>query len=363
MQVAEGPASSRTIAASVGFAFLAFVVTAGLLHATIRDPLHLHADIRSEKLVILDRLQGKVFSAAFGSSHVHNGFDPRVFDATLSGSPAATRTANLAVAGGSQSEQYVMAQQFLKQLQPPAQVGAPSQPCLVMLEMLAGVNFTNDHLVHPRAINIYDWRTTRLMTHFGSAQMGLVQRTGRIGYALVAMSLHYANVGMLSNEIFAPPLSEEILTSQTEDDRRGQWVGPASAAYQPTLKMMIRNAPRQPTILPGSLLDGNVLMVQQLASASAVNHVSFAYIVMPTLTDLTTGVDYPDHLTAQGPDGMLEVPIINLARADLYPELYKAQLWYDEAHLDETGARLGSRILAEQLKKWYAAHGGPTPCG
>jgi len=363
MQVAEGPASGRTIVASIGFAFVGFLVTAGILHATIRDPLHLHADIRSEKLFLLDQLHGKVFSAAFGSSHVHNGFDPRVFDATLAGSAAATRTANMAVAGGSQSEQYVMAQQFLKQLQSPAQVGAPSQPCVVMLELLAGVNFTNDHLVHPRAINIYDWRTTRLISHFGSAKMGLIQRTGRIGYALVAMSLHYANVGMLSNEIFAPPLNEETLTVQTENDRRGQWVGPASAAYQPTLKTMIRNAPRQPTISPGSLLEGNALMVQQLAAASAVRHVSFAYIVMPGLGDLTTGLDYPDQVMVPGPDGMLEVPIINLARADRFPELYKAELWYDEAHLDETGAQLGTRILAEQLKKWYAAHGGPTPCG
>ena len=57
------------------------------------------------------------------------------------------------------------------------------------------------------------------------------------------------------------------------------------------------------------------------------------------------------------------VPIVNLGRPDRYPALYNPEIWYDDAHLDGQGAEMATRILAEQLKHWYAAHGGPTPCG
>jgi hypothetical protein len=363
MPIADVRPSGREILASVGLALAAFLVTAGALHATIRDPLHLHADVRSEKLAMLSQWHGTVFSATFGSSHVHNGFDPRAFDTELAGSPMATRSANLAVEGGSQSEQFVMAQEFLKRLELPSQAGAPGQPCIVMLELAAGANFTNDHLVHPRAINIYDWPTTQLITHFVDPQMGALQRTGRIGYALAAMGLHYANVGMLSNEIFSPPLSDAIMTEQTEDDRRGQKVMTPATSYLATLDKMIASSPRQPAMSAGETLAGNAEMVHRLAATNPAANVSFVYLIMPKVENLEADSDYPDHLTAAGPRGTLEVPIINLARPDRFPEMYQSELWHDEAHLDERGAQMASRIFAEQLKKWYAAHGGPSPCG
>lgn len=363
MPIADVRPSGREILASAGLALVAFLVTAGALHAAIRDPLHLHADARSEKLAMLNQWHGKVFSATFGSSHVHNGFDPRAFDAALAGSPAATRSGNLAIEGGSQSEQFVMAQEFVEHLELPSQAGAPSQPCLVMLELAAGANFTNDHLVHPRAINIYDWPTTRLITHFVEPQMGAMQRTGRIGYALAAMGLHYANIGMLSSQIFAPPLSEEAFEAETKDDRRGQKVVPSPTSYLATLDKMVETAPRQPVISPGEMLDGNAEMVQRLAATNPAANLSFVYLIMPKVENLGAATDYPDHIEAAGPHGTLVVPIINLARPDRFPEMFKPELWHDEAHLDDQGAQMVSRIFAEQLKKWYAAHGGPNPCG
>src|ERR1700678_217055 len=69
--LASGRPSGREILWAVALAALGFVATAGLLHAAIRDPLHLHADIRSEKLAMMESWRGQVFSAAFGTSHVH----------------------------------------------------------------------------------------------------------------------------------------------------------------------------------------------------------------------------------------------------------------------------------------------------
>src|ERR1700722_607244 len=100
---------------------LGFVLVAGVVHLGMRDPLYLHADIRSEKLFLLQQWSGKAYAASFGSSHVHNRFDPRTCDAVMAGTPEETRSVNLAIAGGSQSEQRAMAMEFVRQLQVPTE--------------------------------------------------------------------------------------------------------------------------------------------------------------------------------------------------------------------------------------------------
>jgi hypothetical protein len=201
------------------------------------------------------------------------------------------------------------------------------------------------------------------LTHLVGPQMGSEQRYGRIGYALATMGLHYGNVGMLSNAIFRPPLSQTRLNDETMDDRRGQMVMPHNGVYLQRMYDIIKGYPKQPVIVPEETLRGNVEMVQELAAMSAVKNVSFAYVEMPKLTDLFAGSDYPDHLTVPLPGGAMEVPIINLARADRFPEMYDPNLWHDEAHVHGEGSKLVTRILAEQLKQWYALHGEPKPCG
>src|SRR5271155_3278263 len=111
---------------------LGFVLVAGVVHLGMRDPIRLHADIRSEKLFLLQQWSGRAYASSFGSSHMHNGFDPRAFGAVMAGTPQETRTLNLAIAGGSQSEQRAMALEFVRQLQAPKGTGA--RACLVILE-------------------------------------------------------------------------------------------------------------------------------------------------------------------------------------------------------------------------------------
>jgi hypothetical protein len=67
----------RPIAKALGMAALGFGLVAGVAHLGVRDPIHLHADIRSKKLFLLKQWSGSMYSASFGSSHVHNGFDAR----------------------------------------------------------------------------------------------------------------------------------------------------------------------------------------------------------------------------------------------------------------------------------------------
>lgn len=359
MSVPDDKAGAKDILSAIALAAAGFLLGAAAVHASIRDPLHLHADMRSEKLAMLDQWHGKVFSAAFGSSHVHNGFDPAAFNRTLASTPAATQAANLAVEGGSQTEQRIMALEFLKHLESPAAAQAPPQPCLILLELEAGANFGTQFFVHPRAINVYDWPTTHLVASFAPPGMSLKQRGGRIGFALIEMALHYTNVGMLSNLIFAPPLDNQALTDQTADGRLGERVMLRIPINSAAVAATIAAAPSHPTIVSGSLTPGSQLLIAQLAAASSVKDVSFAYIVMPMLRDLTEAPDYPDHLTVDGRD----VPIINLGRPDRFPQLFAPALWYDGSHLERSGATLASTLLAAQLKQWYAAHGAPPRCG
>jgi hypothetical protein len=347
----------RQIVAAIGMFALGFVCVAELVHLGMSNAQYLHADIRSEKMALLQEWSGKAYSASFGSSHMHNGFDPRIFDKIMAGTPEQTVTINLAIAGGSQSEQRVTALEFVRHMHAPTH--AQAQACMVILELTAGANFTNDHLVHPRAINIYDWSTAKFETRLTSSAMPYRQRLGRIGYALAAMGLHYMNVGMLSSSIFPAPLDKEALYEETRDDRRGLLAMSAPAKVVQAVTKEIADSPKHATSTAGMILPGNRELVDELKAASPVHNLLVAYVVMPKLTDLTTWTDFPDTIETKS----ALVPVVNLARPDLYPQFYHPQYWLDDAHLNEQGAQMATTILAEHLKTWYAAHGEPDPCG
>jgi hypothetical protein len=339
---------------------LGFVLTAGVLHVAVyaltRDPMYLYAYGRSEKLSLMRQLRGHDLSAAFGSSHVQMGFNPPAFDRALAATPVATTTANLAVQGGSQSEQRRMALEWVQHFVP---TQAAHQPCLIMLELNAGANLPDNNLIHPRSINLYDWPTTRLTLNLVDASMSLKQRVGRIGVALFDFGLHGINLGMLSNFIFTPPEDAPLLTRQSENGVRGQLV--ESAPFTPTdeVRHVLGTRPAQPAVQAMPLMPGNVRMVEEIDAASRIKTLSPVYVVMPMVSDVTAIHTYPDHFEADGKT----VPIINMARPDLYPELYEAKQWHDGSHFDGPGAELFSTLFARQLAAWYAQHGGPVPCG
>jgi hypothetical protein len=323
-----------------------FALTAGILHLCIRNPLRLYAEIRSEKLAVMDQWRGRASSAAFGSSHVDNGFDPRVFDNVLHGTAAETTSLNLGISGGAQTEQEVVAKRFIESLPDPV---PGSQARFVLLEITAGANFTNDHLFHPRAINIYDLPTIRLAMDYSNARkLGLKRAVGRSGFALLAGLLHYTNVGMLSSTIFSAPLNAELFASQTDDDRRGLTPNhpssPQSVEYRIDQGIAATNRP--PEARPAEILDGHHAMLQNLAAAARRKHVQLVYFVAPRLDDL---ISYPV-LPASIPGPLGPVFILNEGQPALHPELFRADLWHDPGHLTEAGAALYSRLLAEDLK-------------
>jgi hypothetical protein len=163
----------------------------------------------------------------------------------------------------------------------------------------------------------------------------------------------------LSNLIFAPPVDQAQLSGETVDDRRGQIIGLYDPAREAAMAKEIAAEPTQMKLQSASTSPGNREMIAEIAAASKVKGIAFAYIAMPKLSDLAVSYAYPDAIDADG----VEVPIVNLARPDLYPQLYKAGLWHDDAHLNDIGAKLASTLIADALKQWYAAHGGAPRCG
>jgi hypothetical protein len=323
-----------------------FILTAGILHLCIRNPLRLYAEIRSEKLAVMDQWRGRAGSAAFGSSHVDNGFDPRAFDNALRGTAAETTSLNLGISGGAQTEQEVVAKRFIDSLPDPAQ---GSQARFVLLEITAGANFTNDHLFHPRAINIYDVPTMRLALDYANTKsLGLKRAVGRSGFAFLAGLLHYTNVGMLSSGIFSAPLNAQLFASETADDRRGLTPNEIAAPHSPEFlaDQQILAVAGTPHSRPGEILDGHYALLQDLAASALRKHVQLVYFVAPRLDDLISYPVFPESI--KGPLG--PVFILNEGQPGLHPELFRAELWHDPGHMTEAGAALFSRLLAENLK-------------
>lgn len=349
----NAPAKQR-VGFSILLFVLGFVLLASAIHLFLSDPIRLHADLRSEKLNILDGWKGGVYAAAFGSSHVNSGFDPRAFDDELTAMQRRTPSVNLGVAGGSQSEQRALAIEFLRHFSTGST--PEQQPCFLFLELNAGANFTADHLVHPRAINIYDWATTKFVLSLSDGSVSSMQRVGRGGYALIAMGLHYTNVGMLSSYILSPPINQQLLQDETENGRRGlqALVGELNYLPQPA----IPSDAKTPVPVPKALTPGNYELLYELAAASNDPKLHLTYIVFPFYTDQDHFPLYPDSI--QTPHGV--EPILSI-RPDIHPELFQPKYWHDDAHVNEEGAALASRLLAEQLQSWYIQHHRTTNCG
>jgi hypothetical protein len=350
----EGEISRRHPIRTVASFAAAFIVTAAVIHFSLPDPLRLYANIRSEKLLLLQQWQGRVSSAVFGASHANDGLDPRTFDSALAGTPLRTTTLNLGIEGGSQSEQRAMALTFVSSLRP-----HPDQACFVLLELNAGANLTVDHLVHPRTIDIYDWKTVRFIHGLSTAAIGRKRGAGRFAYALAAAAMYYSNVGMLSNLVFTPPTDSQLMLHETEDDRRGlmnRQVPPGNAA---TLRRLFAQSPRTMIPRPEPLLPGNYALVDEIMKASPVKDLHVLYWVSPQTADMQSFPVYPAEITVDG----VTTPILSMARPDLYPDLYQPQNWYDYAHLSASGAPLLGKHLATQLSDWYRTRPQQMSCG
>jgi hypothetical protein len=352
--VDETSLNTATIIRALILFLAAFAVTAALLRLFLPLPIELYGAERSEKLVILQRNHYVYTTAAFGSSHMNQGFDPRAFDAALVGSPLAIHSFNLGLDGGAQAEQRVMALEFLRHLQPSA-----AAPCMVLLEANAPPIFAPWFTDHPRQINILDWHSRNMEYSFTVFPRPHLHHLHLVLLSYEAAFFHTINLGMLSNRLFRPPFDETRIQDQTVDDRRGLRVRLADAPERAEFTRVYTGRPASPTPRPTQLESGHSILIQDLHRSLNGDRVQFVWVVMPQIDDLYTYPVYPDsQKTAFG-----DVPVLNLARPDLYPQLYRPELWTNNQHLTEAGAKLASQLIASLLLQWSKTHPMQLKCG
>ncbi|QEE30788.1 hypothetical protein FTW19_23980 [Terriglobus albidus] len=339
----------KAIVLACAYCLIAFATVVAVIHFSLPDRLKLYADMRSEKIALMESSQA--CSAAFGSSHIHYGFDPRAFDATLDNTMA-THTINLGVGGGSQVEQRVLAMKFARKLD-----AHSAQNCFLLLELDAGVNFNFRFLVHPRTINVYDADAVRFVKSLTPLSLGLRRVVGRMGYALLASVMYYSNTGMESNRIFPPDLNAQAIQDESRNDRRGLLtpIEPLSKLDQ-VRRELTSTEPlhKEVFILP----QGVPQLADEIASQAHVPNLHIAYVVFPRAHDVSSQSEFPDSI----PTRCGVVPIFNMAQPAKYPDIYVVQNWADDAHLSEAGASITSRHLAEQLNAWFTVHPQPMEC-
>jgi hypothetical protein len=344
----ENPNSSNAgrVFASVLAGLLGFLASAALIHSVLcrGDKLtRFYAPVRSEKLAIIARDPRLFNVATFGSSHVHDGFDPRAFENAFFGRSNAGQSVNLAVEAGCQTEQREMALEYLKYVK-----NRGGDHAMLILELPANLNFTPQFLTSPRVVNIYDWSTLNFALKFSDQTIGLVRILGRDQFALRAAGLHYLNLGMLSNLIFKPGLDESMISLQTSSDRRG--LDPLTNSEDAGLARMISRRAGKTYPTNEGIPPGDYNLLSDLYSSSEFKHIQFVYIVVPHLETMVKGAipRYPAEM--DGPNG--KVPIINLY--DSCSLLMRPDYWHDPAHVNESGARELSRILGEKLRALYS---------
>jgi hypothetical protein len=343
--------------AGAGLLFaLGFVLAACALHLLVGEPLSLYAAYRSEKLALLASEGHASCSAAFGTSHVHNGFDPRAFDSALAGEGVFVRSLNLGIEGGSQGEQYLMAEVFLSD---PARFTAHGGgPCLLLLEANAGVNMQAGNFVHPRAINTYNDAVTTLTLDFDTPALAPERRLGRAAFAALGSVLYHANTGMLASRLFPHALDAALLQRQTVADQRGLLVEPSNPRELAAVAQAVAARPPAPELRPGLLTPGHGALVAGLLRRAGTAGVEVVYVVTPKISDLVQAEVYPPCIAVEG----RRVPVLDMALPSVYPALYQAGLWHDLAHLNAAGAAEYSDKLAHALAAARAHDDSTSDC-
>lgn len=335
--------SVRRFAPLALLALLGFVATAALIRTQLPDPFLLPAEYRSDKLALIDQWRSRANVAAFGSSRMHEGFLPEIFDAQFGPSFAST-SLNLGIVAGSLNEQRAMARRFLERKR-------PTGPCptLILLEMNAGLNLPPETRFDPRTVNLYDADSLNFVANFEDPGIGILRRIGRITFALSAAAAHYANAGMLSAVLF--PVEHAV----ADEDARGRIGLPQTEDEAERVATLFAARPAESKVVPVSLGQGYRRLLDNIASP----HAHYLYVVAPMLDDMSDIPDYPAAI--EGPNG--PVPIFNLARPDRFPELYRLENWRNATHMTHEGAAVFSRLLGMQVADWAAHQSFPAECG
>ena len=334
----------RIVVFSLLLFLLAFAITASVVHVYLREPEALYAAGRSEKLHLLAEWKDRANAGVFGTSRIHEGFDPEIFDSQFSSTATPMKSVNLGLYGGSQTEQRIIARHYLEQMQP-----HPDTLCLVILEWNAGLNFPPENRFHPRAVNLYGLDTMRFVYGYSDHSIPFGRRKGRLGFASLAALAHFTNTGMLSSLLF-PEMPQE--KDALEEARRGLRSPEANKHDKEEVERVFAERSKKLEYEDASILPGNRRLLDDLAQIKSAAPVHFIYLVTPTLENMNRAPKFPASM--EGPNG--DVPIINLADAGKFPQIFQSKYWRNTGHMNAEGAQIFSQLMGGQIEGWIAAH-------
>ena len=323
--------------------FIFFIsVTTGLIRLYLPDPSTLYASWRSEKLELINRLAESSNVATFGSSHIEGSFDPRVFDSEARQEGIPLKSVNLAIGGGNQIEQILIAKKYIekKSITP-----SKKSSQLIFLEITDGTIFSPWNRYTSRAINLYDLEKTKLSLNLNHIDdVDLKKSIIKTIVILNSFILNSLNIGMLSSYIFInKKFDPELVYKNLEEDKRGYHV--FNNKIDPnSLKKMVRIG----TEKFASLNVENI--IEFLLKEKNSSEFNFGFIAAPFLENKndTECIKYPKKITVQN----REIPIFNFTCFKKNPDLFSLENWSDTSHLNHLGAKKLSSLLAKEVTKW-----------
>ena len=328
--------------------FIFFIgLTTKLIRFYLPDPFTLYAPSRSEKLEIINRFTESTNVAAFGSSHIETAFDPRVFDNQAHKNGLPLKSINLAIGGGNHPEQVLMAKKFMEKKSTRSEKKSSQ---LIILEITNGVTFPPINRYTSRAINVYDFETTKLSFKLKKLTGSDLEKS--VGQKLVALNsfiLNSLNTGMLSSYIFInKKFDPEKLYENLKDDKRGYHVSNHKIGDDEAKVIKRINTEKFRNINHEKIIE--ILLKEKNSS-----NYSFLFVAAPLLENKYDKecVKYPEKINIQ----KNEVPIFNFSCKEENPELFESNNWSDPAHLNSNGAQILSTLLANKVTKWLKNKG------
>ena len=322
-------------------ALAAFLATCGALHVCLPSP-----QVRdvSAKLRFFGLHKDEFDTVFLGSSHIHYGVAPSVFDEVLAGAGIQSRTFNLGIDGMCPPEQFYVLDQIL--------AAKPHKLKRLFLEMEnIEETWRPDERISQRAVYWHDWKRTRIVlrkvlnadVHESWKRKWHALRRGRgtIAVQLTLFARNVCNVGRAFDlaESFGP------------NDDYSEWnLGPKLDGYIPLVTSIFteKAAGLEKDLAHEISASLENVVIDRYAAGAYRDYARQIRAVGATPILLVT----PGHpqLPSKFPGA---APSLLLAYNDpiRYPDLYRFDARMDEYHLNPMGADRFTRLIAEDFLK------------
>jgi hypothetical protein len=340
---------ARAGAVAVGIAsFMAVSTAIGL--ATDDLPRAWKISVLGQKLAHLRQNPGAYDTLFIGSSRVHYGADPQLFDEEMAQQGCSSRSFNMAVQALTVAEEHRLVQELAAIGHWERVVLERNPPPLRPLQMLG---------TDRGAFGFGSLASIRLglLDIWTSPERFAEQAWSTAGVLLVA-AYEQIGIGRLGRLINKPGDDEIPTDGRIVDMSRGGFV-PIEAETDPVMLTRVAGVDwprlhdylRQSRELKGPaepLSEARAAMIRDQIDHARALAPSVGYVVWPhSRPQWADDARAIDRAAAEGRLG--DAVLINLGDPELTPELFAQELWHDNLHLYTTGTNMITQAIAAQM--------------